>query len=91
MNTIELIKACLELAERLSISVQYVPLAGAGGLCTVKGKHVLYVNQSLPRAQQMEVLLSGLSQVSLDDVYILPALRELLDQSAGTKLESEVS
>ena len=91
MNTGDIIKACLELAERLSISVQYVPLAGAGGLCTIKGKRVLYVNQSLPPSQQMEVLLRGLSQVPLNDVYVLPALRELLDRCAGTEPESEVS
>jgi len=39
----------------------------------------------------MEVLLRGLSQVPLNDVYVLPALRELLDQCAGTEPESEVS
>ena len=90
LNTVEIIQACLELAERLSINVRYAPLTGTGGLCTVKGKQVLYVNQSLPRTHQLEVLLHGLSQVPLDDVYVLPVLRELLDQTAGTKLESEV-
>ena len=80
MTTSETIRACLELAEKLSIEVRSVPLDGNGGLCRVKGKQVLYVNQMLSKARQLEVLLRGLSEIPVDDVYVLPALRELLEK-----------
>ena len=80
MTTSVTIRACLELAEKLSIEVRFVPLDGNGGLCKVREKQVLYVNQMLSKDQQLEVLLRGLSEIHVEDVYVLPALRELLEK-----------
>ena len=80
MTISETIRACLDLAEKLSIEVRSVPLDGNGGLCRVKGKQVLYINQMLSKDQQLEVLLRGLSGIPIEDVYVLPALRELLEK-----------
>ena len=80
MTISETIRACLDLAEKLSIEVRSVPLDGDGGLCRVKGKQVLYVNQMLSKDRQLEVLLQGLSGLPMEELYVLPALRELLEK-----------
>jgi len=78
------------LAERLGIEVRREQLPGRGGLCQIRGKRILFLASSLSVAEQVEVMAGALSEVDLTQVYLRPALRQLLgaedaDDPAGRR------
>jgi hypothetical protein len=74
-----------DLAEKLSITISEQNLRNAGmtvrsGLCKVKGKNIFVMDKSLPIAEKNEILASCLREMPHDEVYVLPAVRELLNK-----------
>jgi hypothetical protein len=74
-----------ELAEKLGISVQEHNFQGTGihvksGFCKVKGKMLIILDKRRSLADKNEVILSCLSQMPHEDIYIVPYLRELLNE-----------
>ena len=83
---------CL-LAERLGLEVRRESLDGApGGLCVLRGRAMVLLDESLPATEQTEVLAAALAQAGhmspsqtaadLESVYILPEVRQYLDRFA---------
>lgn len=72
----------LELADRLDVRVRQVPLGGeGGGLCTIKGRKVLFVDSSADLATQCDRSLADFAQLpEIDNAYLMPELREELDR-----------
>jgi hypothetical protein len=52
----------------------------AGGLCLLKGEYVLIINSKLTVSDRIGTLATALKHFDLDQIYIRPALRELLDR-----------
>ena len=74
-----------ELAEKLGISVQEHSFRGTGihvksGFCKVKGKMLIILDKRRSLNDKNEVILSCLSQIPHEDIYIVPYLRELLSK-----------
>lgn len=72
------------LAQRLGIPVRYEMLSGdessgAGGLCRVKGCPVVIIHARAALEVKIHILVQSLKQFPLDDLYLKPALRELLE------------
>jgi hypothetical protein len=72
-----------ELAERLGISVRYEDLSASGfrvksGLCTIKGKATFLMDKSMNTDQRISLLSECLEGMELEGVFIVPALRSLL-------------
>lgn len=73
-----------EAAEKLDITVSEQNLRATGvnaksGLCRVKGKQVFIMDKHLPVRQKVEILADCLRQMPLDDVYLMPAVRDYLE------------
>ena len=73
------------LAERLGVDVRYVSFEGRGGLCRYGGAIHLILNRSLSVPERIEEFLSALGQLDLDDVFVLPKIREMIEERAGSK------
>ena len=77
------INAAVELFGRLGIGVRREHLGGegGGGLCTIRGQRVFFLDLDADlatRAEQSLAALAGLPEA--EGVYVTPALRELLEQ-----------
>jgi hypothetical protein len=72
----------LELLGRLGIPVRREPLGGGGGgLCTVRGQRVLFVDTSADEVTQTECCMRALALVpEADVIYLPPALREAIER-----------
>jgi hypothetical protein len=69
-----------ELAEKLGIECRAAPLGGSGGaLCTIKGRQVLFVDTEADAAQQAHALGAALAGLDLENVFIVPQLRQFLE------------
>jgi N-dimethylarginine dimethylaminohydrolase len=51
-----------------------------GGLCLLRGKYVLIINSKTTTMDRIKTLATALRHFDLDQIYLLPALRELLDK-----------
>jgi hypothetical protein len=74
-----------ELARSLAIEIRYESLKreGAfytGGLCRLKGAHVMIINSNATTQDKIEVLTRAVNRFDLSGVYLRPGLREYLDR-----------
>jgi len=76
-----------ELAGRFGIQIRYEPIEQdedlvriVGGLCLLRGEFVVIIHSRAAMRDKIRVLAEAVKYFSLDQVYIRPALRELLDK-----------
>jgi hypothetical protein len=71
-----------ELAGKLDIQIRYEKiedeLTGVGGLCRVEGKYVLLIHSKATTKEKIQIMVEALKRFDLGDIYLRPALRELL-------------
>jgi hypothetical protein len=70
-----------ELAEKLDITVseQNFRITGIkvkSGLCKVKGKNLFVMDKHRSTRDKIEILADTLTQFPLEDIYIIPSVRE---------------
>ena len=75
-----------ELAERIGITIRYENMhaedaPGSGGLCRLKGAYVLIVHSRATVREKIRVVTRALRQFDLYGIYLIPVLRELLEES----------
>ena len=86
LKSTQLYQHLKEVAEKVEISVSEQNLRATGvnaksGLCRVKGKQVFIMDKHLPIRQKIETLAECLREVPLDDIYLVPAVRNYLEQT----------
>lgn len=74
------------LACVLGIEVRYETIPQddvtiSGGLCRLKGKNVIVVDSRAKAKDRIRTLVQALKPFDLTDVYIRPALREMLEKN----------
>ena len=81
-----LINQLEELAGKLGIEIRYGNIPGeeshrTGGLCRVKGQYILIIHSRLTVKEKIVVITKTLKGFEMDDLYVIPVIRELLDKS----------
>ena len=51
-----------------------------GGLCKLRGEKLLIIDSKAPVRDKIRTLAEAVMHFDLDEIYIKPALRELLDK-----------
>ena len=74
-----------ELAEKFGITVSEQNLRNTGirvksGLCTVKGQQTFIMDKHKSLRAKVDILASCLGEMPIDDIYIVPAVRDFLDK-----------
>jgi hypothetical protein len=76
-----------ELAREFGIQIRYEAIEQdeeskqvAGGLCLLKGEYILIINSKATAKDRIRTLAEALRHFDLDQIYIRPVLRELLDK-----------
>ena len=77
----------IDLAERMQITVSEQNLRTAGfkvqsGLCTVKGQNMFIMDKHKSIPKKINILAAQLASMPHEDLYIIPAVRDLLDKYA---------
>jgi len=52
-----------------------------GGLCLLRGEYVLIINSKATAMDRIETLATALKHFDLDQIYLRPVLRQLLDRT----------
>ena len=76
-----------ELAEGFGIQIRYEPIKQdedlvkiVGGLCLLRGDYVLIIDSKAAMRDNIRTFAEALRHFDLDQIYIKPVLRELLDK-----------
>jgi len=74
-----------ELAEKLDISVteqsfRQTAVKAKSGLCTVKGQQRFILDRHKTIYEKNELLAACLGKMPHEDIYVVPAVRELLNK-----------
>jgi hypothetical protein len=87
MNDDTLIDYLEELAEKFGIQIRYEVIKQdedqtnlIGGLCLFKGEYVLIINPKASVKDKIRTLAVALKHFDLDQIYIRPVIREILDR-----------
>jgi hypothetical protein len=90
MRAEEVVRELVNVAERAGISVRLEPLdpdffeTRRGGICRIEGARTIVVDSRASIDEKMVVLLRALGSVELDAVYMLPQLRQQIEQHKKT-------
>ena len=74
-----------DLAEKLGIAVSERSLKTSGirpqsGLCRVRDRHVFIMDRKLHMSRKVELLAECLGGMVLENIYVMPAVRELIQR-----------
>ena len=92
MKPEQLYQELKDLAEKLSVTVSEQNLRTAGikvksGLCTVKGADMFIMDKHKSVHHKIRILASQLAQMPHENVYVVPAVREVLDKHSAKSRE----
>lgn len=89
MNSAQILEELLGLFEAGGAAIRQEPLGGGGGgLCSVKGRWILFVDTQAPSEVMAQVCAEALPQVvDIEQVYIKPEVREFIEYHGITKKE----
>jgi hypothetical protein len=80
------------LARVLGIEVRYEPISleeetmnVVGGFCILRGENLLIINSKVRAKDKIRVFAQALSRFILNNIYIRPAIRELLEMASSSE------
>jgi NADH:ubiquinone oxidoreductase subunit F (NADH-binding) len=87
MKPDQLYQELKDLAERMQVSVLEQNLKTSGlkvrsGLCTVKGQKLFIMDKHKSVHKKIKILVTQLARIPHEDMYIIPAVRKLLEKYA---------
>ncbi len=85
MKPEQLYQELIDLAERLQITVSEQNLKASGfrvksGFCKVRGQDMFVMDKHKPISEKIHILAKQLANIPHEDLYIMPAVRELLEK-----------
>jgi hypothetical protein len=80
MNEQGILEELLALLETNDVTIRSEPLGGeGGGLCTIKGKRVLFVDTEAPSIVTAALCAQSLPKVAdIEQIYIKPQVRQFI-------------
>lgn len=85
----EILSQIEELAKNLGITVRYEKIVREsaffpGGFCRVKDKNLIIINSKASLDDKIEIMGRALLPFDLSQIYVLPAIRELIDSLSNS-------
>lgn len=81
MNEQRIVEELLALLEAKGVTIRHEPLGGgAGGLCTIKGQHILFVDTQSPSADTAAFAAEAVAKlVDIENIYLRPEIRQFIE------------
>lgn len=77
------------IAERLGIQTVYDTFQGKGGGCRVVANRYIVINKRLSGEVKAELFLRALARMPIEEIFIKPDIRELLERARNPKSQEE--
>jgi len=73
-----------QVAAQLGVSVRFEKGDFKGGFCIVKENKIIVINKFANTQRKAAILATALKELGIDDIYINPRLREIIDEMTET-------
>ena len=75
----------LALLEANDVTIRNEPLGGSGGgLCTMKGKHILFVDTEAPSVVTAAICAEALPKIAdIEQIFIRPQVRQFIEDHSN--------
>lgn len=77
-----LIKELIEVYERIGFKVRTEKGSFKGGFCLLREQKMLLLNRNLEQGKKIGFLLKNLSELNTEEIYVKPAIRELINNQS---------
>ena len=78
-----------EVASRLGYTVRYEKGNFEGGYCILKESRLLVVTSRNEIERRIIIVAKSLKQIGVDDIFVKPNVREIIEKESSRKLTSE--
>lgn len=87
MNEQGILQELVALLEANGVTVRSEPLGGSGGgLCTVKGKHIFFLDTEAPSIATAVLCAEAVPKVvDIERIYIKPQVRQFIEDHNNQK------
>ncbi len=69
-----------ELSQQIGYKVRYEKGDFEGGNCLLKEQRLILINKKLEVRKKINIISRNLSEIGIDNVYIKPALRDIIEE-----------
>lgn len=88
MNETMILQNLEAIAEKLGVQVSYENIRkkhvfSKGGLCRLKEDKIVIIDTNLNLSEKIDILADALSQFDLEDIYMPPAVRKIVDRKSN--------
>ncbi|MFC2131295.1 hypothetical protein ACFLSQ_07660 [Bacteroidota bacterium] len=80
MKLNEVYDEMIEIAKRIGVTVRKENGKFKGGTCTINDEEVILINKSIPLETRTSVLAKCLTDYSIENVFMKPAVRDYIEQ-----------
>jgi len=86
MNEQAILEELLAILEANGVTIRNEPLGGScGGLCTVKGKHIFFVDTQAPVTEIAALSATAVAKlVDIEKLYIKPQVRQFIETHSNS-------
>ncbi|MCU0342257.1 MAG: hypothetical protein MUF28_00370 [Ignavibacterium sp.] len=81
----EIIQDLRSIASQLGASVRFEKGDFKGGYCLLKESKVIVINKNANLQRKAMILSAALKELGVDDIYLNPKLRELIEEMGDQK------
>jgi hypothetical protein len=94
MNETTILQHLEDIAEKLNLKVNYENLRklhifSKGGFYRLQEDHIVLIENTLNLSEKIEILADALGHYDLEDIYMPPAVRKILDRKANTNIPDD--
>ena len=79
MDSAVIVREYEQLSRRLGIEIRYT-VSGPSGLCTIKGKRVLFIEKGLGMVSRADLFTHAFRDIDLSGMFVVPVIRRLLNK-----------
>ena len=78
MNEESVLQELENISTKLGVIVRYELGDFVGGLCRIDNAKFIIVNKKLPLSKKINVIAREISNLDIEDIFILPAVKEII-------------
>lgn len=86
MNEQRILEELVMLLESNGVTIRREPLAGgAGGLCTVRGKHIFFLDTQASSVEVASAAAEAVAKlIDIESIYLRPEIRQFIESNGSS-------